>query len=341
MVADNIIPDIFEVIKIINDQNRKMQDFCDTTPEPKEMLYKAIFRSSQGKFFQLKMPSGEVRLTPYQPSIWLYRGQTADYGECLPSLHRNEPSELDFLIARIKQIQFESVLLDHPAVIDIIKSDFHVNFNGLAQHYSLKTELLDLTSDISVAAFFATCSYSSEANQYVPQTDSPIGVVYKTLQLALSTPEPNAKLKFDIVGLQPFYRPAEQKAYSYEFYPGETFPAHKLFFKQSKKQSEKIYEMFEGGKKLFPEDSVAQKACMISTGKSLDEESFFSAIERYGFIERHDKYLEDLSERGFTICTGNPYLFSKAEVDKFHSMWVSGGKDEFFSKIAQPPLFSI
>lgn len=341
MVTDNIYPDIFEVIKIANDQSRKMRDFCDTTPEPRKALYKALLRSSPEKFFPMKMPSGEIRLTPYQPSIWLYRGQTADFGECLPSLHRNEPSELDFLIARIKQIQFESVLLGHPAVIDIIKSGFHVNFKGLAQHYSLKTELLDLTSDILVAAFFATCSYSCDANKYVPQTDSPIGIVYKTLQLALSTPEQNAKLKFDIVGLQPFYRPAEQKAYSYELYPGETFSAHKLLFKQSKNQSEKIYEMFEGGKKLFPEDSIVQKAAKISSSKLLDQFSFISAIERYGFIEKNEKYLEGLSDRGFTISLENPHLFSEAEVNEFRSMWISGGRDKFFSKIAQPPLFSI
>ncbi len=341
MVTNNIISDIFEVVKIINDQNGKMQDFCDTTPEPRKMLYKALFRSFPEKFFPLEMPSGEIRLAPYQPSILLYRGQTADYGKCLPSLHRNEPSELDFLIARIKQIQFESVLLDHPAVIDIIKSGLHVNFKGLAQHYSLETELLDLTSDILVAAFFATCSYSCEDHKYVPQTDSSIGVVYKTQQLALSTREPNAKLKFDIVGLQPFYRPAEQKAYSYEFHPIETFPAHKLLFKQSKKQSEKIYEMFEGGKKLFPEDSIVQKASKICTGKLLDEKSFLSAIERYVFIERHEKYFKGLSERGFTISKGNPHLFSEAEINKFRSMWVSEGKDDFFSKIARPPLFTI
>ena len=140
IMTENIYPDIFEVIKIANDQNCKMRDFCNTTPEPRKTLYGAMFRSLPDKFFPLKMPSGETRLTPYQPSIWLYRGQTVDHGECLPSLHRKKPYELDLFVARIKHIQFESVLLDHPAVIDIIKSSFNVNFKGLAQHYSLKTE---------------------------------------------------------------------------------------------------------------------------------------------------------------------------------------------------------
>ncbi|MFV9646269.1 MAG: FRG domain-containing protein, partial [Desulfobacterales bacterium] len=150
----------------------------------------------------MKMPSGEIRLTPYQPNLWLYRGQTCDHGKCLSSLYRNELSETDLLIARIKEIQFETVLLTHPAVIDLIKNDFHINFKGLAQHYSLKTELLDLTSDYLVAAFFATCSYSCCSNSYFPQTASKIGVIYKTLQLALSSSAPNKRICFDIVGLQ-------------------------------------------------------------------------------------------------------------------------------------------
>ena len=342
MITDQIFSDIFKLIEIVKDQNRKLRDFCETPPEPRRTLYKALFSTFPDKFFPLTMPSGEIRLTPYQPSIWLYRGQSADYGKCPPSLYRNDPSEIDLLIARIKEIQFESVLGTHPAVIDIIKNGFHVNFKGLAQHYSLKTELLDLTSDILVAAFFATCSYSCEANKYLPRTGSQIGVVYKTLQLALSShPEANNKMKFDIVGLQPFCRPAEQKAYSYVLYSGETFPAHKLMFRQSRKSAEKVYEIFEGGEKLFPEDSIAQKASEISASRSFDQTSILSAIERYGFNGRHEEYFNGLSKRGFSISTENPHLFSEMEKNKLQTIWLSCGKNEFFSKIMRPPLFSI
>lgn len=333
--------DIFEVLRIIEEQNRKMHDFCDTRPEPRKILYNALFINYPGKFFPMKMPSGKIRLTPYQPNLWLYRGQTCDHGKCFSSLYRNELSETDLLIARIKEIQFETVLLTHPAVIDLIKNDFHINFKGLAQHYSLKTELLDLTSDHLVAAFFATCSYSCCSNSYFPQTASKIGVIYKTLQLALSSSAPNKRICFDIVGLQPFHRPGEQKAYSYELHSGETFPAHKLLFKQSKEASNKIYEMFEEGKKLLPEDPIARIASEINSSRFLDESSIISAVERYGFKEAPKKYYDGLFRKGYSVVVENRHLFTETELNDFSIQWLSRGKDEFFSQIEQPPFFSL
>lgn len=38
----------------------------------------------------------------------------------------------------------------------------------MAQHYEMRTDLLDLTSDIMVAAFFATNKYESKDETYRP-----------------------------------------------------------------------------------------------------------------------------------------------------------------------------
>ena len=45
-----------------------------------------------------------------------------------------------------------------------------VNHKALAQHYGFDTNLLDLTNDIRVALFFATCKYIPETDSYRPLT---------------------------------------------------------------------------------------------------------------------------------------------------------------------------
>lgn len=46
------------------------------------------------------------------------------------------------------------------------RHQFVVNEEGLAQHYGLRTEILDLTSNLDVAIFFAICKYNSKTDIY-------------------------------------------------------------------------------------------------------------------------------------------------------------------------------
>ena len=56
---------------------------------------------------------------------------------------------------------------------------FQLNRLGLAQHYYNKTSLLDLTSDIEVAKFFATCKYNWNNDTYEAyHSDEKLGVIY-------------------------------------------------------------------------------------------------------------------------------------------------------------------
>ena len=79
-----------------------------------------------------------------------------------------------------------------------------MNYHALAQHYGIKTPLMDITSDLKTALFFACCKY--EGHQWRPmekrdfvytqdgarEKDSRYGVLYRVpteitdMQLALS-----------------------------------------------------------------------------------------------------------------------------------------------------------
>ncbi|WP_281700158.1 FRG domain-containing protein [Cetobacterium somerae] len=50
--------------------------------------------------------------------------------------------------------------------MDAEKNNQYINFLALAQHYELNTNLIDITSDIAVAAFFAVNEYDKLKNEY-------------------------------------------------------------------------------------------------------------------------------------------------------------------------------
>jgi hypothetical protein len=66
----------------------------------------------------------------------------------------------------LKIIDFSFIIKNYPGVEYAEKDGMDIHYDTLAQYYELKTNILDLTSDIAVAAFFATNSYNKETNCY-------------------------------------------------------------------------------------------------------------------------------------------------------------------------------
>jgi len=130
----------------------------------------------------------------------------------------------------------------------------HVSKKAIAQHYGIPTDLLDLTEDPKVAAFFATCTQNSE-NEWIP-VQKGIGVIYRLNRLALFR-IPGESNKLELIGQQALPRPGEQKAWGLQINPQSDFeklPINIFLFNQNKKLSLEILKLFDNGKKLFPND---------------------------------------------------------------------------------------
>lgn len=226
-----------------------------------------------------------------------YRGQTREYEVCLSSLDRiNHDHELFATLCR--STYFQQALASHPAitylqnftpVIDPRAQPLPlcINLEGIAQHYGLPTEYLDITSNFSVASFFATQRWDAKAKKFEPmRAQSAPGVIYKLHPMFLmDSAQGCGEIPYVPVGWQPFPRPEQQRANAVRLKPGEDFatsmPVAKYYFKHCPKHSKHIYEEFEGGDLLLPADELAGFAESLMTKTSFPQSTLDQAFQSY------------------------------------------------------------
>lgn len=236
-----------------------------------------------------------------------YRGQIKEYPVCNANLYRTSNNNEIFLQI-CRTVAFELLLEKHP-YIKLLKtirfhgSELYINNTAIAQHYELKTPYLDLTSNFDVASFFATCEFDPITKEYKPYYDSvEPGVIYIYNEMAHFMNE--EEIKFEYLGWQGLPRPEEQKGSIYHLQINEDFASiggvRKHYFKHSKASSKKIWNHFNKGKVLFPDDVAADLAneckkllafrnCEINiakkrfnqwTQKDFTDEQFLKIIEK-------------------------------------------------------------
>ena len=191
---------------------------------------------------------------------FLYRGQIEEKLPCVPTLNRIDTLEGRFL-ALCRGVAFEEALEVHPFVKKAKQAGIHVDIEGLAQHYGLPTDMLDITGSFAVASFFATSRWDTESGRYLPVGDNAtLGVIYRVTACILEDRQPES---LHLVGWQPLTRPEQQRAFAIRMKPGqdfvhEIFTTERAYFKQSAAISHRIWKEFDEGRALFPNDPAAQ-----------------------------------------------------------------------------------
>ena len=164
----------------------------DISPIPMDSLENpnaAYFNcAEESKFIMTRLMSGRYSLKPnLRKRKFLFRGETEFHNPCKPNLFRDTKKSY-FLDSMIYGDEMFCLILSHPLVqlLDMggmLNGEhirFEMNLYDLIQHYYNKTALIDLTSDINVALFFATQQYDRGTDSYSPIIDEnhKVGVLY-------------------------------------------------------------------------------------------------------------------------------------------------------------------
>lgn len=279
--------------------------------------------NNHGNFTLIQYPERRMVYVPQPTFSPLFRGQSSIHERCFSSLYRGDITEVEYFIERLKLVDFEFLLQKHPIVQEELQAGIHVDYTGFAQHYGIKTELLDLTNSLIVAAFFATTKYTPEG-KYVPITDpNKKGMIY------FIPPQFNLSSNFELdlnvlpLGLQCFRRPGEQRAFSINLKNkkdlNEIPGVFKYKFYQDKHISEQIFNALDGGNKIFPYDPVDEKVQAIKHLTEFSNVVFKEAYKRYRkeLKLNENELLEKLTLASITITSNNRLVdYSKYEIEE-------------------------
>lgn len=288
----------------------------------------------EGKFVLFTNDSGEGHLYPVNLSHYMYyRGERKLHTHCYASLYRGL-TEAQKFIERLKYCEL-SILIEEYPLTKMFRTDLQFPYMGsyvhiplsintlaLARHYGICTNLIDVTVDKWVAAFFA-CTYMKDDGEFYPVTDeSQYGMLNIYYGSTMSFPFDNPKLS--TIGLQPFSRPGEQAGYAVNMQEGEDFYEKcpiRIKFKHDARVSQLVFNYTNRSNKLFPKDVLEEKAKSIRDATYFTKDAYVMCKKKY-YNKVSDEVLQGyLTELGKEICDDKQVFFTEPEIQDFYKKW--------------------
>ena len=230
-----------------------------------------------------------------------FRGENCTGRLCIPATFRPVTPPLveagfETVIDFMQILDFTDIARTFPQCIEAERRGLIVNYPALAQHYGIRTNIIDFTAEIFVAAFFATHRYNKTTKEYEMVTEGE-GCLRHIFTHAL-LPD----FYQDIIGLQPFRRPILQYAYGKTVKNGTYINGGEIYFKQTREMNQRIHDLYfkqNGENILFPRELIADVAEEIIKSKKITRTSVdkVSSLPIY----KKEKISEILTKCGYSI----------------------------------------
>ena len=285
--------------------------------------------------------SNEMPRFSIKPSLaynkFLFRGQSTFFAPCVPGMFRNKQNVAthQFVDEVIQINELEVLLRQHP-LVRLFEQGFYllheffrfrVDYVGLAQHYYNHTPMLDLTSDMEVAKFFAVTWFNMTEDRYEKYTGDGLGVLYYYDLTADSfTIRKGRDYLVEAIGKQPFMRSGNQSGFLIRLSPEQDFNAlpevRYVFFRHDPAITDRIFAKSDNGEKYMPQemlrthwykrmnDEIARKEISIEALK-LNFENNKSVS--------HNSIVKELHNKGFHISKKYSPSFSQEELDLYYA----------------------
>lgn len=271
---------------------------------------------------------------------FLYRGQAEFFSPCRPSLFRDMKKH--YYVDDIIQINEMEVLLKEHPLVKLFEQGFYlmnefvrfkINYAGLSQHYYNRTNLLDLTSDMEVAKFFAVTTFDMDNDCYVEYKGDKLGVLYYfDIQPDTFAGCPGRKYVVDSIGKQPFMRSGNQSGFLINLDRDDNFnnlpEVRYVYFRHDKDVTSRIFKASNNGDKYMPDEILRSHWHKRMSDKENRMHISTDALKlnfRNNPNESHGRILKELRKKGYKVSRKYKSAFTEAELNQYYEksiqMW--------------------
>ena len=295
-----------------------------------------INQLSQRPGYHHEMPRFSIK-----PSLahnkFLFRGQSQFFTPCIPNMFRDKKkvAEHQYVDDVIQINELEVLLRQHP-LVQLFEQGFYllhdffrfrVDYSGLSQHYYNRTPLLDLTSDMEVAKFFAVTWFNMENDCYEKYTGNELGVLYYyDLGADAFTDRPGRNYYVETIGKQPFMRSGNQSGFLIRLDDKMDFnelpEVRYVFFRHDQDITNRIFAESGNGNKYMPQEMIRNHWYKRMSDEKAMKEISMEAL-KLNFENNknvsHRSIIKKLQSKGFHINRNNKPHFSKEELDIYYA----------------------
>lgn len=356
----SLFPSLIDVIKQEVEEEEKKQLYKYPLDRPHTMLYDF---DKVGRYFMVqddlsKLP---VMMPMSRTPFTFYRGQLKYFDSCLPVLYRYKGEELERqrLLSKFQISEMILVMQTHPVINDFMTGALNVPllgkiklpilYEGLAQHYGINTEYLDLTNNIWSAAFFASAKFLD--GKYYPyeikenaKLDDRYGVIYR-LKYGVDEGKVKSFSKDMIspIGLQYFNRPGRQCAFVKKMSENENFndtqSLEKIYFRHDNDANRLVFTLCQMGKQFYVEDSLANVVDEIRKNNLFCTKTVNLVRDIYYPKSSVEQIIRAAKVVGIELSQGLNTAFDSEQMNQEAIEWFyRGGRDRYIDSIMVLPI---
>lgn len=292
---------------------------------------------------------GELPRFSIKPSLannkFLFRGQSQFYDKCVPGMFRSEENVAHHqYVEDVIQINELEVLLRQHPLVRLFEQGFYllheffcfrVDYEGLAQHYYGRTPMLDLTSDMEVAKFFAVTWFNMKEDRYEKYTGNELGVLYYyDLAPDAFTRRDGRDYLVETIGKQPFMRSGNQSGFLIRLDDTKDFnklpEVRYVFFRHDSAITDRIFAASGNGDKYMPQEMLRthwhRRMNDEKARKKISTEALQLNFNNNPGVS-HSSIVKELRDKGFHISKENTPFFSEEELGLYYAGAVDFWRD--------------
>lgn len=323
-----------------------------------------IDQKPQGGFF---IPTGHYSENRYMPMSYsikepnkfllapmciimgrLYRGEYNYHRVCKASLYRNKVQPKSRFWERLKTRQLSCLIHNYPIthvykaglVIDKIHiNNIQIDVEAIAQHYGIKTSMIDMSCDKWVAAFFATAKLDTVQGVYFPiRTEKKKGAFYQYSTDFFYT----IGKEIRPIGLQPLGRPEYQNGYvlrmSRRSDLNKDKNAKRTLFIHDYHHNRLIFAYVNRGNRLFPKELAIGKIDEIVETKNIHPDAYDYVVSKFYKTTPKSVINKYMIENEIKLDATIPH-FSEEEIKNIISVWEEHDANRLLKRLLKPVIF--